>query len=145
MRKIRLFIIVSLVGLCVWLLWPGSPASPQTGQQENQRKSRLIRDKGTLHDRVLARVHIAASSVLPNIDFQGNEGMPFSQIDDSIKELDVLEVVLAIETEFELDLSQAQIIARLGEDHHRDLRSHLSLRILAELVEARQAAASPRE
>lgn len=145
MRKILPLFAISLLILSLWLFWPSNPDSSQSGLQENRKQTRSVRADGTLHDRVLARVRLAASSVLPNIDFEGKESIRFSQIHEPIEELDVMEVILAIETEFDLDLSQAEITARLGRENHRDLRDHLSLAILAELVVADQVSASPQE
>lgn len=61
--------------------------------------------------------------------------MTFAEIDPQIEELDVMEVLLEIELEFGIDIPQETINQKIGEEHRRDLRSHLSLSLIAEFVD----------
>lgn len=97
--------------------------------------TRMRERKPERQARTLERVRTAAQRTLPGIPLEKQESTVFARIDPAIDELDVMEVLLEIETEFAVDLPQEVIYQRVGQEHRRDLRSHLSLSLIAECVE----------
>ncbi|GHC56173.1 hypothetical protein GCM10007100_23850 [Roseibacillus persicicus] len=60
----------------------------------------------------------------------------FTQISEDFTELQTRELILAVETEFNVDLENSQFNERLGSEAYvLNLRDNLTLQILAELVE----------
>lgn len=72
---------------------------------------------------------------MPDVDFTQHENTVFSQVDEKIDELEVMEILLAVETEFDVDISESRINDLVGIPNRRALREHLSLSLLAELLE----------
>jgi hypothetical protein len=87
-------------------------------------------------ENTLERVRTAAQRKLPDVTLNQKEDIVFVDIDLRIEELDVMEVLLEIETESGIDIPQETISQRVGEESRRDLRSYLSLSLIAECVDA---------
>lgn len=87
-------------------------------------------------ENTLERVRTAAQRKLPDVTLNQKEDIVFVDIDPRIEELDVMEVLLEIETESGIDIPQETISQRVGEESRRDLRSYLSLSLIAECVDA---------
>lgn len=82
----------------------------------------------------MERVKVAAQRKLPGVNWDQGLDKPFATVDPGIDELSVLEVLLEVETEFDVDLPEDAINLRVGEQHRRDLKHHLSLSLIAECV-----------
>lgn len=136
MKGSHILIGILVVGLAGWWMFSGpdriptQEPQPPSSQPDRARDARPDRD-----GRILSRVRAAAATRLPEVDFGGRESLPFAEIDPGIDELDVMEVLLAVETEFDLDLPERTITDRIGLENRRDLRSHLSLSLIAECVD----------
>lgn len=73
---------------------------------------------------------------MPNVKFDGHEKTNFSEFNPVIEELDVMEILLAVEADFGIDIPEKAINAMVGYQNRRNLRGQLSLSQIAELVDA---------
>jgi acyl carrier protein len=69
------------------------------------------------------------------VDFTQREELALAQVDTKIDELKVMEFLLDVETEFDIDIPESRINEFVGASHRRDLVNHLSLSLIAELVD----------
>lgn len=132
---ILLVLSLCLVGSWVWWRYGGSSGLETPPQRPIIDTQSKLDRRTTKSWATLQRVLAAAQRKLPDIDLRQRENQPFSQIDPSIDELQVMEILLEIETEFGVDITQVQINQKVGEDQRRDLREHLTLFQVAECVE----------
>jgi acyl carrier protein len=124
-----------LAGFVLWLAWPlkheqVSRVAGITTKAPVLKQARFAKKSLTLE-----RIRTTAQRRLPQVRFEGKEDVAFAEIDASINELDVFEVLLEIEAEFGVDIPQAAINQLVGVENRRDLRSHLSLLLIAECVD----------
>lgn len=136
-KRSHIFIsfLTLIIGMLVWWGWTFNLADSPTRdsalvEPQKPRGKRVTRENNTLE-----RVRTAAQRKLPDVTLNQKEDIVFVDIDPRIEELDVMEVLLEIETEFGIDIPQKTISQRVGVEHRRDLRSHLSLSLIAECVD----------
>lgn len=103
------------------------PLSPPIASRE--RNNDMLRQHTTLE-----RVRLVAQHQLPQMNFHHQEQTVFAKINPQIDELAIMELLLAVETEFASDIPASAINERVGSAHRRDLRNHLSLALIAELL-----------
>lgn len=94
-----------------------------------ERNNGMLRQHTTLE-----RVRQVAQTKMPHMNFSNHEQTVFAEINPQIDELAIMELLLAIETEFSIDIPASAINERVGSPHRRDLRNHLSLALIAELL-----------
>ncbi len=137
MKKLLIgFIFSILLVLGIWLALT-KPVKPNHNDvSKNSVSTQRARLPHTSrHAGVLDRVRAIAQQRLPKVEFIQREDLVFSQLDPKIDELEVMELLLAVETEFDLDIPEERINERLGSANRRDLVNHLSLSLVAELVD----------
>lgn len=125
------WLVVLLVGL-FWLRSGGR------GEISHEQATKSEASRSSLSDVVLARVKKAAKTKLPGVELDGRESVTFGQLEGGIDELDVMEVLLAVETEFGADVSEKAIRERIGVENRRDYLNHVTIRMLAEIMEESQ-------
>lgn len=135
MNRLSVWVSSLIAGILLWWGWSAiQDEKPKNGSSssavERIRPARIERDA-----LILERVRTAAQRKLPNVRLNGKEGVVFAEIDPEIDELDVMEILLEIESEFDIDIPQETINQQIGQEHRRDLRSHLSLSLVAEFVD----------
>lgn len=136
MRKtVPTFFLLLLIGFLVWFVQRDNQEGQKAeGAKEISSGSR--RDGGKRIDRILERVRKAAESELPQVSFVGKEDISFASVDGTISELDVMEVLLAVETEFSLDIPERMLNEKVGSRNRRNYLNHLSLSQIAECVDS---------
>jgi acyl carrier protein len=137
MKRSHLLVLSTflITGIMAWWWWPvskpvGSSVDPSQGETVRSRARRIAPEARTLE-----RVRTAAQRKLPEVRFDHKEDLPFAGIDPGIDELDVMEILLEVETEFGIDIPQVAINRQVAAEHRRDLRGHLSLSLIAECVD----------
>lgn len=119
--------------LVLWALWASIENFPSS-KSATEPKSERVSYRRILLD----RVRKAASNRLPKYSFSGKDALVFFIIDERFSELEVREVVLAVETEFQTDLNNSDFEKKLGsKEKSLNLREHLTLQMLAEMVESK--------
>lgn len=121
-----------LVVLLVSLLWSRGPDQSSSTQSRELVSDQPKRSPVTILDRVRS----VAQARLPAYSFRSNEAVVLSQIGAGVTELETMNLLLAIEREFEIDISKQELVEELGSPlEFKELREHLSLARLAVLVE----------
>jgi acyl carrier protein len=136
MKKFH-YILVILFLLTLTALWVTFNHQNHASIFENAVQTSPAKMRGSPHSSdhsTTDRIRMVAKRRLPNVDFQQREDVVFADIDPKIDELEVMELLLAVETEFEIDIPDARINDLVGISHRRDLRSHLSLSLIAQLL-----------
>ena len=125
-----------VTGMIIWLGWAAVRENPPESTVPAFDTPRLREKRLSRESQTLERIRSAAQRKLPDVNLDQKERVVFSEIDPQIDELDVMEILLEIETEFGFDIPQDAITQRVGREHRRNLRSHLSLSLIAECVDA---------
>jgi len=137
MKRLALFLVISLTILVIWKLsssnqWRVIESNPSpTTISANSRIN-----KEQKKSEILKRVRNIAQRRMPNVKFDGHEKTNFSEFNPVIEELDVMEILLAVEADFGIDIPEKAINAMVGYQNRRNLRGQLSLSQIAELVDA---------
>jgi acyl carrier protein len=127
---------MALTALVAWKVFSSHPKSVSASSQAPASSAaRSSMSKNPMKSQILDRVRSIAQRRLPEVKFHGHEEMKFSQLDPAVTELDVMEILLAVETEFDTDIPEKSINGLVGDQNRRNLREHLSLSLIAELVE----------
>lgn len=105
------------------------PAPFSSPIASRERNNDMLRQHTTLE-----RVRLVAQHQLPQMNFHHQEQTVFAKINPQIDELAIMELLLAVETEFAIDIPASAINERVGLPHRQDLRNHLSLAVIAELL-----------
>lgn len=136
-KRILISLLLPLTAFLLWWGWPTTEPRQATGAAPHVESTTNPRDRRpAAHSQTLDRVRTAAQRKLPDTSLKDKDEITFAEIDPAIDELDVMEVLLEIETEFGIDIPQDVINQRIGPEHRRDLRGHLSLSRIAECVNA---------
>lgn len=135
-----LFVLLGLamVSVIIWVIRQ-DVAPPEDPRNAGAR----IADRISHGERVLERVRIAAQTKMAGVELKGREDLLFAELSPDLDELDVMEVLLAVETEFDMEIPDTAITDRIGRENRRDLLHHLSLRELARVIEDLQAEPGP--
>lgn len=132
---ILLLSFLPVIGILSWWGWAAMDGD-RVPEPTSQVGSLRPQDRRSVNpSQTIARVRMAAQRRLPEISLENQDEITFAEIDPRIDELDVMEVLLEIETEFGIDIPETTINQRIGQEHRRDLRSHLSLSLIAEFVD----------
>jgi hypothetical protein len=136
MKKIvTAFILAACLASGIWLALPNKQEVENSSAPDAVSMQRTRKFNSAKHQSLLDRVRSVAQNRLPDVDFTQHEKTVFSQVDEKIDELEVMEILLAVETEFDVDISESRINDLVGIPNRRALREHLSLSLLAELLE----------
>jgi acyl carrier protein len=130
-----IFLILFLLTLTAF--WVAFDHQNHAGMSENAVQKAPAKMRVSQHSSdhaTIDRIRMVAKRRLPNVDFQQREDVVFADIDPKIDELEVMELLLAVETEFEIDIPDRAISDLVGISHRRDLRRHLSLSLIAQLL-----------
>lgn len=101
----------------------------ESQQETVSSRSRISPEKINI-ERVLKSI----KKDYPGISFSGNISRKFSDYDPPLDDLDVMEILLAVETEFNTDISQKEIYQIVGEENRNNLSEHLSVEIISKLL-----------
>ena len=136
MKRLVLFLLISLTILAIWKFFSSNQIEISESNQASLTSSANSRIRNNQkNSQTLERVRSAAQRRLPAVKFDGQEKTKFSDFDSVIEELDVMEILLSVETEFGIDIPEKTINELVGYENRRNLREQLSLSLLAGLVE----------
>jgi acyl carrier protein len=136
MKRLVLFLLISLTILAIWKFFSSNQIEISESNQASLTSSANSRIRNNQkNSQILERVRSAAQRRLPAVKFDGQEKTKFSDFDSVIEELDVMEILLSVETEFGIDIPEKTINELVGYENRRNLREQLSLSLLAGLVE----------
>jgi len=136
MKRLALFLLISLTILAIWKFFSSNQyeiSEPNQASLTSSANSRISNNQK--NSQTLERVRSAAQRRLPAVKFDGQEKTKFSDFDSVIEELDVMEILLSVETEFGIDIPEKTINELVGYENRRNLREQLSLSLIAGLVE----------
>lgn len=136
MKKLALFLLIFLTILAIWKFFSSNPIEKSESNQASLTSSASSRiSNNQKNSQTLERVRSAAQRRLPTVKFDGKEKTKFSDFGSVIEELDVMEILLSVETEFGIDIPEKTINELVGYENRRNLREQLSLYLIAGLVE----------
>jgi acyl carrier protein len=128
-------LFAALLAYGAWRVLPSKQIEKDAFSPAAISPQRTRLSKSTRHQSLLERVRIVAQRSLPDVDFTQREELALAQVDTKIDELKVMEFLLDVETEFDIDIPESRINEFVGASHRRDLVNHLSLSLIAELVD----------
>ncbi len=136
MKRLILCLLIFLTILAIWKFFSFNQMEISESNEASLTRSTNSRiSKNQKNSQTLERVRSAAQQRLSAVKFDGQEKTKFSDFDPVIEELDVMEILLAVETEFETDIPEKTINELVGYQNRRNLREQLSLSLIAELVD----------
>lgn len=115
----------------------------QSTENSQNYKTKHSDSRPSREENTLARVCAAAQRKLPSIRLVGRENIVFAALNENIDEVNVMEVLLSVESEFHIEIPDSAITDRIGREHRRDLVNHRSLSELARVVEELRRESGP--
>lgn len=145
--------MMKFLSLSLAILMIGCDASQNAGSDamtspsERKAQSNTVRSgEAVKMDRLLesttdnagqpGKAESLAAEALPAYDWQGRAALPLSEAAPGIDELDVMDLLLAFEDYYKIDITTADLEAVIGRQNLAESRKHLTLESISVLAGA---------